>query len=207
MTMPFQMHAPVLVVPDLFTAEMCARLMRYWDENEKEEGTVSTKATGEAMVKAQTKRRQDVFLPDGEPLIAELTQIIAPRIGPAILDAFQFRIGYMEGLRVGCYDSAERGFFRAHKDNTTPATKYRRFAMSVNLNTGEYEGGTLRFPDFGGPEYAPPAGGAVVFSCSLLHEARPVTQGRRFALFTFFSSEEDEVKRLAELGKPAPTEA
>ena len=25
----------------------------------------------------------------------------------------------------------------------------------------------------------------MVFSCSLLHEALPVTQGRRFAVFTF----------------------
>ena len=40
--------------------------------------------------------------------------------------------------------------------------------MSVNLND-DYEGGAVRFPEFGGGLYRPPAGGALVFSCSLLH--------------------------------------
>ena len=47
---------------------------------------------------------------------------------------------------------------------------HRRFAVSLNLNTGDYEGGCLRFPEFGPHLYVAPAGGAVVFSCSLLHE-------------------------------------
>ena len=33
---------------------------------------------------------------------------------------------------------------------------------------------------------SPPTGGAAVFSCSVLHEALPVTRGRRFVLTTFF---------------------
>jgi predicted 2-oxoglutarate/Fe(II)-dependent dioxygenase YbiX len=51
----------------------------------------------------------------------------------------------------------------------------------LNLNTGEYDGGELRFPEFGRATFSPPAGGAVVFSCSLLHEATPVSQGKRYA--------------------------
>ncbi len=43
----------------------------------------------------------------------------------------------------------------------------------------------LRFPEFGGQTYTAPAGGAVVFSCSLLHEATPVTQGVRYAYLPF----------------------
>ena len=31
----------------------------------------------------------------------------------------------------------------------------------------------------------PPTGGAVVFSCGLLHEATPVTRGERFAFLPF----------------------
>ena len=57
--------------------------------------------------------------------------------------------------------------------------------MSLNLND-DYEGGLLRFPEFPGPVYRPAAGDAVVFSCTLLHEATPVTAGRRFGLFGFF---------------------
>ncbi len=34
-----------------------------------------------------------------------------------------------------------------------------------------------------------PDGGAVLSSCSLLHEALPVNSGRRFALFSFLGDE------------------
>jgi predicted 2-oxoglutarate/Fe(II)-dependent dioxygenase YbiX len=190
------LHAPVLVVPDLFSADLCRRLVAFWEAGEKLDGTVSSAGTGEGAVKADTKRRQDVFLPDGHALLQEVAGIVGPRIGPAVLKAFHFRIEVMEGVRIGCYDAAEQGFFRAHVDDGTPTTAHRRFAMSVNLNTGEYEGGRLRFPEFGPREYAPPPGGAVVFSCKLLHEALPVTKGRRFGLFTFFCSEADEQARL-----------
>ena len=35
-----------------------------------------------------------------------------------------------------------------------------------------------------------PTGGAVVFSCSLLHEATPVTRGKRYAYLPFLYDEE-----------------
>ena len=53
-----------------------------------------------------------------------------------------------------------------------------------------YDGGTLTFPEFGPDRYAPEAGGGAVFCCDLLHEALPVTRGRRFAIFTFFTDAE-----------------
>ena len=43
------------------------------------------------------------------------------------------------------------------------------------------------FAEFGRERYEAEAGGAVIFSCNLLHEALPVTRGRRFAVFTFFA--------------------
>ena len=45
--------------------------------------------------------------------------------------------------------------------------------------------GMLRFPEFGQQLYQPPAGGTVVFSCSLLHEATPVASGVRYAFLPF----------------------
>ena len=62
-------------------------------------------------------------------------------------------------------------------------------AMTLNLNTGEYEGGHLRFPEYGGHLYRPATGDAVLFSCVLAHEATPVTAGRRFVLLTFFRAD------------------
>ena len=54
----------------------------------------------------------------------------------------------------------------------------------------QIEGGDLQFPEFGRRTYRPPTGGAVVFSCSLLHEATPVTRGTRFAFLPFLYDEE-----------------
>jgi predicted 2-oxoglutarate/Fe(II)-dependent dioxygenase YbiX len=81
-------------------------------------------------------------------------------------------------------------------------TEHRRFALTLNLNSGDYEGGYLRLPEYGPQLYAPAAGGAVVFSCSLLHLATPVRKGRRFVVVGFLWGEEEQhlyEKRQAEL--------
>ena len=61
--------------------------------------------------------------------------------------------------------------------------------MTINLNAEDFSGGGLRFPEFGPTEYRAPTGGAVVFSCSLLHQAMPVTAGRRYAFLPFLYDE------------------
>ena len=61
----------------------------------------------------------------------------------------------------------------------------RKFAVSLNLNTGEFEGGQVWLPEIGRQTFTPPAGGAVVSSCSLLHEAMPVTKGKRYVFLPF----------------------
>jgi len=100
---------------------------------------------------------------------------IHDRLVPEIHKAFQFTVTRMERHIVACYDAAEEAHFRPHRDNTTKGTAHRRFAVSLFLNTGAYEGGLLRFP--------------VVFSCSLLHEATTVTRGRRFMFLPFLYDE------------------
>jgi predicted 2-oxoglutarate/Fe(II)-dependent dioxygenase YbiX len=52
--------------------------------------------------------------------------------------------------------------------------------MTINLNAGEYEGGELRFPEFGQDLYAVERDTAVIWSAALLHEVLPVTQGTRY---------------------------
>jgi predicted 2-oxoglutarate/Fe(II)-dependent dioxygenase YbiX len=100
---------------------------------------------------------------------------------------------------VACYEGTVGGHFRAHRDNTTKGTAHRRFAVSLHLNTGKYEGGYLRFPEFGPQLYIAPAGGAVVFSCSLLHEATPVTRGRRYMFLPFLY--DDEAAKIREANR------
>ena len=106
-----------------------------------------------------------------------------------------FRVTRAETLRLGCYDAADGGRFVRHRDDTTPYTAHRRFAMSLNLNTGDYEGGYLRFSEYGPQLYEPAAGAALVFSCSLLHEATRVVSGRRFVLLGFFYGEAEQALR------------
>lgn len=135
------------------------------------------------------KRRSDQDILD-EGLRRSCVARIHARLVPEILKAFQFHATRIERYIVACYEAATGGHFRPHRDNTTKGTAHRKFAVSLNLNTGEYEGGNLRFPEFGPQTYTAPAGGAVVFSCSLLHEATPVTRGRRYAFLPFLYDDE-----------------
>ena len=80
-------------------------------------------------------------------------------------------------------------FFSVHRDNLSPATAHRRFALTLNLNEG-YQGGQLRFPEYGPELYRPAAGAGLLFSCSHLHEVLEVTAGRRFVLLSFLFGEE-----------------
>jgi hypothetical protein len=73
----------------------------------------------------------------------------------------------------------DRGYFRAHRNNTK-GTAHRRFAISNHLNA-DFEGGEVRLSEYGPRNCKAPPGGAVVFSHPLLHEVSRVTKGRRYA--------------------------
>ena len=188
--------APVLIVPELVERDHCARLVGVWEAGEKIRGTVSPGAgDGGAVVDTAIKRRGDVYLANSDAEAQALVRLFQRRLFPEIAKAFRFRITRAETLRIGGYDARERGHFKPHRDDTTPATRHRQFAMSLNLNTGEYRGGELRFPEYGGQVFDVARGGAVIFSCALLHEALPVTEGRRIGIFGFFYGEADEERR------------
>jgi predicted 2-oxoglutarate/Fe(II)-dependent dioxygenase YbiX len=194
--------APVLLVPDILEAGLIANLLAHWEAGEKLHDRVASRGggAGEGMIPS-IKRRSDVIL-DDRALYDALLQRIERRAVPEMWRAFRFRAARFEPPRIGCYDAASAGAFGAHRDNRTPYTAHRRFAMSLNLNSGAYEGGTIVFPEFGPEEHEPPAGAAAIFCCDLLHEAKPVTKGRRFAVFTFFTDaegarDEDRVRAAA----------
>jgi predicted 2-oxoglutarate/Fe(II)-dependent dioxygenase YbiX len=191
--------APVLLIPGILEPDFIAALLAHWEAGEKTQDRVASGAEGAGMGAAGIKRRTDVFLAD-RTLYEGFQRRLERRVVPEMWRAFRFRAASFEAPRIGCYDAASAGAFGAHRDNRTPFTAHRRFAMSLNLNTGEYEGGLLHFAEFGPDLYEPEAGGAVVFSCDLLHEALPVTRGRRFAIFTFFTDAEgaQQERRLME---------
>lgn len=185
------MQAPVLLVPELLERDFCERLIEVWRTQGNVETGVEHSRAGqrEDTLMPGAKRRRDHIVTDAE-LLRTLTAQVSRRLMPELHKAFSFRATRFEGFKIACYDAAMGGFFRAHRDNLSPATAHRRFALTLNLNAG-YEGGHLRFPEYGPHLYRPDAGGAIVFSGALLHEALAVTRGQRFVLLSFLFREED----------------
>jgi predicted 2-oxoglutarate/Fe(II)-dependent dioxygenase YbiX len=131
------------------------------------------------------KRTEDYTIV--EPMMLKaVSDRLAYRIGPELTKVFAFdRQFTFDSHIVLSYSADAKHFFGAHRDNGAPTTADRAFAVSLNLND-DFEGGELVFPEYAGVRVSPPAGGAAVFSCSLLHQVLPVTRGRRFVLTTFF---------------------
>lgn len=179
-------QAPILVVPRIFEPQLCQALINYYNQHGGEDSGFMREINGQTtLIKDHSfKRRRDQEILDEQLRKAAMFRI-HDRLAPEIAKAFQFQATRIERHIVACYDSVSTGFFSPHRDNITKGTAHRKFAVSLNLNTGEYEGGFLRFPEFGRQNYSAPAGGAIVFSCSLLHEATTVTKGSRYAYLPF----------------------
>lgn len=178
-------HAPVLLVPHALDTAWCRRLIDLWESSDTVETGVEATVAG---VRAEEtdhsrKRRRDHTVADRE-LLRTLSTHIGRRVMPEIRKAFAYEATRFEGFKIGCYEAEDAGFFTAHRDNLSAATAHRRFALTLNLND-EYEGGELRFPEYGPDRYRPAVGEALVFSGAHLHEVLPVTRGRRFVLLSF----------------------
>ncbi|MEQ1490603.1 MAG: 2OG-Fe(II) oxygenase [Terricaulis sp.] len=185
-------NAPVLIAPNVFEREFCTRLIEYYrTQGARPSGITQQDASGRTFVALDDsfKRRNDCLVDDAA-LREAIMQRIYWRLSPMIERAFMWRATRMERYLIPCYDAETQGFFKPHRDNTTHGTSHRRFAVTINLNAGDYEGGDLRFPEFGSRTYRAPTGGAVVFSCGLLHEATPVTKGERYAFLPFLYDDE-----------------
>ena len=182
--------APVLLVPNVLPPETCDELIRGYEANGGEESGFMRDVDGKTqlLLDPTHKLRRDWVIDDRQ-LRSRLAALVNRRLTAPIQRAFQFRPTRIERYIVACYE-AGAGHFRPHRDNTTRGTAHRKFAVTINLNADDYEGGDLRFPEFGRRTYRAPTGGAIVFSCSLLHEATPVTKGRRFAFLPFLYDEE-----------------
>lgn len=179
--------APVLIVPRVFEDALCDELCALFERDGGEQSEVFELKDGvqQWKVDPQYKMRRDYQRFD-EAWNRRFAELIRARVLPEIDKCFAFRATGFEAFKLSRYDAGQGGYHRPHRDNVSADVHHRRFAMSINLNSGDYEGGTLRFPEYGPEHYQPPKGGAVVFSCSLLHEATPVTRGRRYVFLTFF---------------------
>jgi predicted 2-oxoglutarate/Fe(II)-dependent dioxygenase YbiX len=198
--MPLPDWAPVLMAPNILEPALCERLIAHHRETGGEPSGFMREVDGKTVLITDPnhKMRRDRVITD-ETLCGLLRARVLARLVPMVQRTFQFQPTRMERYIVGAYPAGE-GHFRPHRDNTTRGTAHRRFAVTINLNAGDYDGGDLRFPEYGLRTYRAPTGGAVVFSCSILHEATPVTRGTRYAFLPFLY--DDAAARQREENNP-----
>ena len=183
-------HPPVLVVPDILSADDCKRLISIYRMQGNvfvDPGHGDTGMTDDYKMRIPEYGRGDRI--DHWILNAETNRLIddrfQKRLFPEVFKAFQYRITRREHYRIGCYEGERGGDLNGHRDNTEPGVAHRRFAVSVNLNTEAFAGGAIQFLEYGAQRYRPESGAAIVFSSSLLHEILEVNEGRRYVLLAF----------------------
>jgi len=191
------MFAPALLVPRVFSFELCDFLKQFYDSQGGTDSGFQFDIGGKTVTLSdwRLKRRSDVIIavPEVRNLVRDH---IVRRLIPPIERYFQFQATRMDRYIVACYDSEVGAHFHRHRDNVNAGAQHRRFALSINLNS-DFEGGDLVFPEFGRKAYRPSEGGALVFSCGALHQVTPVTKGKRYAFLAFLYGEEDAIKREA----------
>ncbi len=176
--------APVLIIPNVLDQATCRMLIDHWETHGHEQGKVHSTVDGKesTSIDVGMKERQHHPILD-DAVHNKVAAIVSRRIAPELHKAFHLRRFRCSRFIIACYDADQGGYFRVHRDNWSPQVQDRLFALTLNLNS-EYEGGELRFPEYGASRYKPETGSALLFSCSHLHEATSVTKGRRFVLLS-----------------------
>ncbi len=187
-------HAPILMMPRVLSPDDCKALITRF----KTEGNVYVEpGHGDKGMTQDYKMRIPEYGRDDRidhwvmnpATIGFINERLKRRFLPEVKKAFAYAITRHETYRITKYEGARGGELHGHRDNSEVRVAHRRFALSINLNSEEFEGGGLRFPEYGGQVYRPPSGTALLFSSSLLHEALHVTKGRRFVLLGFMFGE------------------
>ncbi|MFD2262571.1 2OG-Fe(II) oxygenase family protein [Lacibacterium aquatile] len=191
---------PILIAPRILEPEFCRRLIDYYESNGGTDSGFMVNVDGRTVGKIDhsAKKRADCDIAD-IGLQNDLKKRIERALVPEIMRVFNFNATRIERYIVACYDDTG-GHFGPHRDNTTKGTAHRRFAVTINLNADEYEGGDLFFPEYGPQTWRCPTGGALVFSCSLRHGVTKVTRGKRYATLPFLYDEAAAEIRMANLG-------
>lgn len=194
-------QAPILYLPRVFPARLCADLIAAYRQEHRALTGIMRQRQGKTVgvMNAGVKQRRDCLITD-PTLIAAIQARIRRAVLPELTKAYAFHATRMERYLVGCYCASDGGHFAAHRDNTTPATAHRRFAISINLND-DFDGGSVSFPEYGPESFKAQAGAAVVFGCGLMHRVAPVTAGARYAFLPFVYDE--AAARIRQANLPA----
>ncbi len=181
-------HAPVLVVPKVFSKQECVQLIGEFEKNDALQIATPPPAAQPADFKIpvyEYNRQDRVDHVIGDPkLLAFLDQRLQERVLSMVKKVFAFTVTRRENLTIARYAGPRSGVEIGHRDNVETAT-HRRFALSLSLNDN-YEGGALVFREYGNRGYRLPRGSAIVFSSSLLHEVEEITKGVRYNILSHF---------------------
>ena len=142
--------APVLIVPNLIDRAFCRELIERLESGAHVEGVMASmnqQGDGYAKHDAAKKHRRDLLLESGDELHGRVVETLARRLVPEIKRAFQADVAHLDRILIARYDNSG-GYFRRHRDDAAAHISYRQFAISLNLNTHEYEGGNIMFPEF-----------------------------------------------------------
>lgn len=183
----YPMHAPVLLVPNVFTREECKRIVESYEGSENfriaRERAPHTDEDFKLPVYEHNRQDRIDHVIHNKPMTQFLDQRVGERVNPMIKKAFAFEVTRREDFHIARYVGKREGIHMGHRDNTSSATAYRRFAFSMNLNEG-YDGGGIVFREFNDHPYRPEPGTVLIFSSSLLHEVEETTRGVRYSLIT-----------------------
>ena len=153
--------APVLLLPGILDSEDCGRLLNLISRADPASGFVL------------------VEQPD---LVAQIGKTLLRRIGPEVEKAFAFDDFAIETIALRWSEGSLSGASDYRRDITDPAVQGRSFSLILDLASEAYEGGDIRFPEYGSHSYRPGTGGGLIYSGTLLGELRPVSTGRRSLL-------------------------
>jgi peroxiredoxin len=197
----FEIPPPILILPHVFDLEICRQLIYLYNSQGNAETGLSRGQN--IVIDNSYKKRRDHIIRD-HGVIDTIVGLFQKRIFPEIKRRFSSEASHIERFIVGSYRSEDGGFFRPHRDNNDVEVAYRKYAVSINLN-GDFEGGSVSFPEYGPRSYTVPAGWAVVFPCALLHSVSRVASGNRYAFLPFVYDSEGARARDAIIEKQRQT--
>lgn len=116
-----EVPAPVLILQNVLSRDMCRTLIDRFESGDVIEGKVAgVDAAGKPFCRPDysIKSRKDLQIRRDDPLHPELRRILIDRCGQEIAKAFQVEVAYTDRLMIACYD-APHGWFRRHRDNSS----------------------------------------------------------------------------------------
>jgi peroxiredoxin/predicted 2-oxoglutarate/Fe(II)-dependent dioxygenase YbiX len=189
----FELPPPILVLPHVFDGMLCEQLIELYESQGNSETGLSRGTS--IVIDNSYKKRRDHVIQD-KTTIDAINRLFQRRVFTEIRRRYSCDVSYIERYIVGSYRSQDGGFFRPHRDNNHADVAYRKFAVSINLN-GDFEGGSVSFPEYGTRSYKVPPGWATVFPCALLHSVSRVVSGNRYAFLPFVYDAEGALLRDA----------